>query len=91
MQHWKQGVSLLRNRKSRRDAVLRKMQAWRNAKERKRLANPPPEPEPKTERWFPLEIGVRDKRPNGYGEAWADFKSLRDAMRRLRVVMKYCQ
>ena len=40
--------------------MLRKMARMRAAKERKRLANPV-EREPKMVRWFPLELGVRDK------------------------------
>jgi hypothetical protein len=41
-------------------------------------------PEPKMERWFPLELGLRDKMT---GEvAWTDFRSLRDALRRLAKV-----
>lgn len=58
----------------------------RAAKERKRLANPA-EREPKLVRWFPLELGLRDKRS---GEvAWVDFRSVRDAAKRLAVVQKY--
>ena len=75
-------------RKRKRERVLRKMAAMRAAKERKRMANPV-EREPKLVRWFPLEIGVRDKRT---GEvAFVDFKSVRDATKRIREVFKYCQ
>ena len=43
--------------------------------------------EPKMVRAYRLEFGVRDKLT---GEtAWADFKSVRDAARRLGVVLKY--
>lgn len=43
-------------------------------------------PEPKLKRWFPLELGLRDK---ATGEtAWVDFRGLRDAMRRLSVVRR---
>jgi len=67
----------------RRLAVLAAMHA---AKARRRLADPP-EREPRMVRWFPLELGLRDKRT---GEAaWVDFKGLRDALRRLAVVRKY--
>jgi len=61
---------------------------WRicGAKERKRLANPI-EREPKMERWFPLELGVRDKRSSEV--AWVDLRSVRDAMRRISVIMKF--
>lgn len=66
--------------------MLLKLANMRAAKERKRLANPP-EHEPKFERWFPLELGLRDKTS---GEvAWLDFKSIRDAARRLSVVQKF--
>lgn len=40
-------------------------------------------------RWFPLELGVRDKR-NGQ-TAWVDLRSVRDAAKRLNVILKYCQ
>jgi hypothetical protein len=69
--------------------VLRKMANMRAARARKRLANPPPEPEPKTLRWFPLELGVRDKQT---GEtAWVDLRSGRDAARRLALLLRYYQ
>lgn len=46
-----------------------------------------PEREPRFERWFPMELGMRDK---ATGEtAWVDFRGLRDAMRRLTVVRKF--
>lgn len=66
------------------------MQNMRAAKERLRLergADGLLEREPKLERYYPLELGVRDKRT---GEvAWVEFKGIRDAMRRLSVVQKY--
>ena len=68
--------------------MLRKMARMRAAKERKRLENPV-EREPKMVRWIPLRIGVQDKRTNE--TAWVDFKSVRDAMRRLSVVQKFYQ
>ena len=76
-----------RNRwKSKRMRMLQKMSAMRAAKERKRLANPV-EREPKFVTCYPLEIGVRDKLT---GEvAWCDFKSVRDAAKRLAVVKKF--
>lgn len=52
---------LLRNRKVRRERMLRKVSAMRAAKARKRLENPP-ENEPKMQRLFPMELGLRDKR-----------------------------
>ena len=58
----------------------------RAAKERKRLANPV-EREPEYVRYYPLEIGIRNKRT---GEtAWTDFKSVRDAAKRLSVIQKH--
>lgn len=68
--------------------MIRKMARMRAAKERKRLANPV-EREPKMVRWFQLEIGVRDKRT---GEvAWHDFRSVRDAAKRLAMVQRFYQ
>lgn len=68
-----------------RQRVLKKMANMRAAKERKRMENPP-DHEPRFERYFPLELGVRDKRT---GEsAWIDLRSVRDAARRLSVVLK---
>lgn len=91
MRHWQQGVSFSRNRKARREAHLRRLANMRAAKARKRLENPP-EHEPRMVRWHRFEIGVRDKvhGPAGYGEAWTDFKSIRDAVRRLRVIQQHC-
>ena len=73
----------------RRSERLARMRA---AKERKRLANLPTEPEPILVPWHRFEIGVRDKLigPQSYGEAWTDFKSIRDAVRRLRVIRSNC-
>lgn len=79
-------MSLSRNGKRRWERRLQRLAQMRAAKERKRLAHPI-EREPQFVRWFPLEIGVRDKRT---GEtAWTDFVSVRDAVRRLAVVQKY--
>lgn len=48
-----------------------------------------PEREPVLQRWYPLEIGVRDK---ATGEvAWIDFRGIRDAIRRLSVIRKHYQ
>lgn len=71
---------------TKRQRLLGKLANMRSAKERKRLANPP-EPQPKLIRYFPLELGIRDKRTNEV--AWVDLKSLRDAIRRLSVVLKF--
>lgn len=50
------------------------------------MANPP-EREPKFVRYYPLEFGLRDTRT---GEvAWVEFKSIRDADRRLAVINNY--
>jgi len=73
-------------RKNRRYRILRKMSLMRAAKERKRLEFPV-EREPVMIRHFPLQLGVRDKRT---GEvAWTDLRSIRDATRRLAIVLKY--
>ena len=79
-----QSVFIFRNRKARRERILRKMSAMRAAKARKRLSNPI-DREPRMERWFPLQLGIRDKVS---GEtAWTDLRSIRDAVRRLSVVL----
>lgn len=72
---------------TKRQRLLNKLANMRAAKGRKRLTNPPPELEPKLERYFPLELGLRDKHTGDV--AWVDFRSLRDAMRRLAVVQKF--
>jgi hypothetical protein len=80
------------NRKARRDRVLRKLANMRAAKARRRQERSDAgllEREPKMVRWFPLELGVRDKVS---GEiVWTDLRSVRDAARRLRVVLKFYQ
>ena len=77
-----------RNRNERRARMLRKMANMRAAKERKRLAAPPPDPEPKMIRWHPFEFAVRDKRT---GEiAWHDLVSIRHAARALGLILKHC-
>lgn len=77
---------LLRNRNARRLRMLLKMAAMRAAKERRRLENPV-ESEPRMERWFPLQLGLRDKVTGDV--AWVDLRSLRDALRRLRIVFRW--
>lgn len=76
-------------RRRKQDKYLRKCERlaqMRAAKERKRLANPV-EREPEYVRYYPLEIGIRNKRT---GEtAWTDFKSVRDAAKRLSVIQKH--
>lgn len=75
------------NHKARRERILRKMAAMRAAKARKRLAQGPQEDEPRMQRFHRLELGVRDKLT---GEvAWIDFRSVRDALRRLSVIRRY--
>lgn len=77
-----------RERKRRRERMLRKMAAMRAAKARKRMERPPPEPEPKFKRWVPpLRIEVVDTRTGERGHF--EFVSLRDAMRRLAVVNRH--
>ena len=73
--------------------MLRKLANMRAAKAKKRLANPPPEPEPKLERWHRFELGIRDKVAGaaGYGEAWIDLRSVRDAAKRISVILRHCQ
>ena len=74
-------------RNSKRKRQLAKMANMRAAKARKRLEHPA-EVMPKLEKWFRLELGVRDKTT---GEvAWTDLRSVRDAAKRLAVVIKYC-
>lgn len=82
----------MRNGKARREAHLRRLANMRAAKARirqERIAAGLLEREPKLARWFPLELGVRDKRT---GEtAWVDFRSVRDAAKRLGIVAQYYQ
>jgi hypothetical protein len=72
--------------------VLRKLANMRAAKARLRLVRIAAgllEREPKMVLWFPLELGVRDKVS---GEvAWIDLRSVRDAARRLGIVLKFYQ
>ena len=84
-----QSPGFFRNCKQRRERVLRKMAQMRAAKERKRLAQPPPEPEPRPERWYRFEYGVRDKIT---GEThWRDLVSARQAHTALGLILKFCQ
>jgi hypothetical protein len=84
--------SFFANRKARRERMLRKLANMRAAKARRRqerIAAGLLEREPKLKRWFPLEFGVRDK---ATGEmVWMDLRSVRDAARRLGVVLKFYQ
>jgi hypothetical protein len=74
-----------KNAKDRNESILRRSRLGVLARERKRLANPI-EREQKLVRYYPLQLGVRDKR-NG-DTAWIDFKSVRDAAWRLSVIQK---
>lgn len=76
-----------KNRKDRRDRVLRKMSVMRSAKARKRLENTVLLREHELVPFYPLRLGVRDKRTGDI--AWIDFKSVRDAARRLSVIQKF--
>lgn len=73
--------------KARRERMFRKMAAMRAAKARKRLARGARQEEPKMERWYPLEFGVRDTRT---GEvAWHPLRSVRHSAKALGLVLKY--
>jgi hypothetical protein len=74
-------------RKKRREAVLRKMAAWRAAKERKRLERGPVEQEPRMQRWNRYTITVTDRLTGETGSF--ELRSLRDAVKRLGLVVKY--
>lgn len=75
-------------RKRKREAMLRKLENMRAAKERKRLERGPIEEEPKFERYYPLEFGVRVK---STGEThFTDLKSVRHAAKALGLILKYC-
>lgn len=65
------------------------MRQMRDAKERKRLATPVPESEPKMARHYPFEFGVRVK---ATGEThFVDLRSLRHANTALGLILKYYQ
>lgn len=62
------------------------MALMRAAKERKRLENPR-DREPKLQRWYRFEFGVRDKFT---GEtAWHDLVSVRHAAKALGLILKF--
>lgn len=88
-----QGYYRSRNRNVRWQRRLQQLAQMRAAKARKRdaliAAGWTPEPRLVAARDCPLELGVRDKRS---GEvAWVEFRSVRDALRRLSVVRKFYQ
>lgn len=66
------------------------MATMRAAKARKRTARAEAgllEVEPKMQRWYPLQFGLRDKATGVV--CWVDFVSIRDATRRLQVVKRF--
>lgn len=65
---------------------MRRSRLGVEARERNRLAHPI-ERESELVRYYSLQIGVRDKRTGDI--AWVDFKSVRDAARRLAVVQRF--
>jgi hypothetical protein len=67
--------------------MLRRLAAMREAKDRKRLANPT-EREPRMLPFHRLEIIVRDKL-NEFEIGSFDFTSVRDATRRLTMVRRF--
>lgn len=84
-----QSPVFFKRRKQRRERVLRKMVNMRAAKERKRMERIAAgwTPEPKMERAYLLEFGVRNK---ATGEmAWVDLKSVRHAAKALGLVLQY--
>ena len=70
--------------------MLNKMEKMRVAKERKRIERGNAgllDREPKFLPCYPLQLGIKDKLT---GEiAWIDFKSVRDASKRLSIIHKY--
>jgi hypothetical protein len=89
MRHWPQGVSFSRNVKARREKRLRQLAQMRAAKARRRRERLAAgwTPEPKMERYFPFELGVRVK---ATGEtAWADLRSVRHADTALGLLLKF--
>lgn len=86
--------AFLRTRKRRADKhqrMLEKMAAWRAAKARKRRQRIAEgwSPEPKMVRSPRFEFGVRDTVTGDVG--WVPFRSVRDAIRRLQLIRKYCE
>jgi len=80
-----------KNRKARRERQLHKLVNMRAAKARirqQRIDDGLLEREPKLERWFRFEFGVRDKRTGE--QAWHDLKSARHAAKALGLILKYC-
>lgn len=81
-----QGWYRHKNRKDRREKILWRCTKATAAKAAKRMANPV-EREPKLVPFYPLQLGVRDKLS---GEtAFVDLRSVRDAARRISVILKF--
>jgi len=84
--------SVSKYRRRRQDKYLRRsrqLEKMRETKKRKReqAITDGWTPEPKMEKYYPLEFGVRDK---ATGEtAWTDLKSVRQASRALGLILKY--
>jgi hypothetical protein len=83
-------VSFSRNWKARREKQLRKLANMRAAKSRirqERIESGLLEPEPRFERYYPLEFGVRVK---ATGEThFVDLKSVRHAAKAIGLILKY--
>jgi hypothetical protein len=77
-----------KNAKERKESLLQRSRKGVAAREAKRLANPV-EREPELIRYYPIQLGVRDKISGDI--AWIDLRSVRDAARRLSKVLKYYQ
>jgi molybdopterin biosynthesis enzyme len=94
MTHCTQQATFLRRRNRRQDKrerMLRKMANWRAAKARKREQRIADgwTSEPKMERFYRFEFGVRDKLT---GEThFTELKSVRHAAKALGLIVKYCQ
>ena len=68
--------------------MRKKMANMRAAKERKRIELGPVEDEPRMQRWYRFEFGVRDKTTGEVG--WHDLVSIRHAAKALGLVRAYC-
>ena len=70
-----------------REARLRWSRNANAAKAQKRMESPPPDPEPKFEKWNRFEITVKDRLTGETGSF--ELRSLRDCARRLAIVTRY--
>ena len=79
-------------RQDKRQRQLEKLARWRQRKaeiRQERIADGLIEREPKMERWYRFELGVRDKTT---GETcFVDLKSVRQAAKALGLILKFCQ